>query len=187
MVRFAGNHTGADDQGEPVSTADANVPRADKQASELASEQEARLDAWLALTGQVPAPAAPVELPLLTGSMVPAIPVGASLRITMSPTAPCRVGDVIVFLQDNRLIAHRILLVLRAGPWSWLLEKGDANPLGRWRRDADVRGRVVGFCVAGQPPQDDPTDSTLASTGLRRHIKQWLFTLGGRRAANLNE
>lgn len=167
-----------------------NVPPADQPAAEPvtapAPGQEARLDAWLALTGQIPTPDAPVELPLLSGSMAPAIPVGAVLRIATSPE-PCQAGDVVVFRQGERLIAHRILLVLRAGPWSWLLEKGDANRLGHWRQDADVRGRVVGFRSAGQPPQDDPTDSALASAGLRRHIWRWLFTLGGRRVADPSE
>ena len=179
MARIPGGRAWGDKLGDPVSATDANSSRLTKQ--------EARLDAWLALTGQTPASSATVELPLLTGSMVPAIPVGAVLRINLSPAALCQPGDVAVFLDGKRLIAHRILLALRAGPWSWLLEKGDANRLGRWRRDAEVRGKVVGFSVVDQPDQDDPADSALASCSLRRHIKHWLFTLGGRRVANPSE
>ncbi len=152
-----------------------------------ATAQENRFDAWLVLTGKMPAPAGPVELSMLSGSMAPAIPIGALLRSVAGPHRACRVGDVAIFLVDDKLIAHRILLVLRAGPWDWVLEKGDTNHLGRWRRGASVRGRVVGFVVGEQPPQGDPTDAGLASSGLRRHIRHWLLTLGGRRGPATNE
>lgn len=145
--------------------------------------QEARLDAWLALTGQIPAPDEPVVLPLLSGSMLPAIPVGSHLRIDVAPGTPCQVGEVAVFLDGERLVAHRVLLVLRAGPWNWLLEKGDANDLGRWRRGREIRGRVVGFSRGNESPAGDPTDRAGASRSLRRHLRQWLKTLGGLRPA----
>ena len=146
---------------------------------DVSNNQEKRLDAWLALTGQIAAPAGPVELPLLTGSMVPAIPVDATLRIAAATGADCRPGDVAVFLAEERLLAHRVLLVLRAGPWHWLLEKGDANTLGRWRRGDAVRGRVLGFTDPDDTVRGDPADPALASLGLRRHLVRLLRTLGG--------
>ncbi len=143
-----------------------------------------RLDAWLALTGQIPAPPDPVELPLLTGSMCPAIPVEALLKIDVASARTCHAGDVVVFLdnqEEHRLVAHRVLLVLRAGPWRWLLEKGDANHHAKWRHETSVKGRVIGFTVAGQPPYLDPCDPVTASSGLRQLIRRWLSSLGGLR------
>ncbi len=149
----------------------------------MSNEQEKRLDAWLALTGQIAAPAEPVQLPLLTGSMVPAIPVGATLHIVSATAAKCHAGDVVIFVEDERLLAHRVLLVLRAGPWHWLLEKGDANALGKWRCADTVRGRVIGFELADEPSRGDPANPALASQGLRQHLKQFIKTLGGQRPA----
>jgi hypothetical protein len=155
-------------------------PRQPRQET-LRHEQEKRLDAWLALTGQTATPTEPVELPLLTGSMLPKIPVGAVLRIGAAPATDCRAGDVVIFLEGDRLLAHRVLLVVKVGPWHWLLEKGDGNATGQWRRHNTVRGRVLGFAVDGQPDQEDPADPDLASSGLRQHLVQYCKTLGGLR------
>ncbi len=149
----------------------------------MTASRENQLDAWLALTGQTATAPASVTLPMLTGSMAPAIPVGARLEILVRPDRKCRAGDVVVFQEGDKLIAHRILLVLPLGRRRCLLEKGDANPLGRWRRETAVRGRVVGFTTAAGSTTTDPADSNLARRGLRRHLRQWLVTLGGLRAA----
>lgn len=113
--------------------------------------------------------------------MAPAIPVGALLKITVAPAAPCRTGDVVVFLDHDRLIAHRVLLVLRAGRWRWLLEKGDANAAGKWRHEDSVRGQVLSFHLPDQSAVSTPGDATLASAGLRRHIIHWFTSCGGLR------
>lgn len=145
-----------------------------------------RLDAWLALTGQLPAPDEPVELPMLSGSMTPAIPVGAVMQILVQSTAKYRVGDVVVFLEGDKLTAHRILLAWQTGPWPWIFEKGDANNQGHWRRPSDIRGRVVSFLTDDQYSGDqnkvDPASPTLASSSLRRALRHWLSTCGGLRA-----
>ena len=114
--------------------------------------------------------------------MAPAIPIGALLSIAVAPQISCRVGDVVVFLEGDRLIAHRVLLVLRAGSWCWLLEKGDANPIGQWRHASSVRGRAMSFTAPEQPAVTNLTDPVLASSGLRRHLIHWLTSLGGLRA-----
>jgi hypothetical protein len=158
------------------------TPTHQLRQDDVSNNQEKRLDAWLALTGQIAAPAGPVDLPLLTGSMVPAIPVGATLRIAAATGADCQPGDVAVFLAEERLLAHRVLLVLQAGPWHWLLEKGDANALGQWRRADTVRGRVLGFAIADESVHGDPADPALASGSLRRHLIHYCKTLGGLRA-----
>ena len=142
--------------------------------------QDDRFDAWLALTGQVPAPDQPVDLPMLSGSMVPAIPVGAILQILVQTAAKHRVGDVVIFLEADKLTAHRILLAWSIGPWPWIFEKGDANDKGRWRRPTDICGRVVGLVTDGQS-QANPTNAALASSSLRGAIWHWLRIWGGLR------
>ncbi len=149
----------------------------------MRNDQEKLLDAWLALTGQSAAPSGPVELPLLTGSMLPSLPVGAILRIATSDGSRCRPGEVLIFQDGDRLLAHRVLLVLQAGPWRWVLEKGDSNALGKWRPIHTVRGRVMGFNLPDGTPQASPANPVLASASLRGHLVQMIKNLGGVRAA----
>jgi hypothetical protein len=148
------------------------------------NQREEQLDAWLALTGQVPAPVGPVILPMLSGSMAPAIPIGAQLQIVVQTATGCQAGDVAVFLDGDKLTAHRILWAGQVGPWTWLLEKGDANPAGRWRRQKDIRGRVIGYLAEDQSWLN-PSDPTLASQGLRAHWRHWLKTCSGLKSKNL--
>ncbi len=114
--------------------------------------------------------------------MAPAIPVGALLSIRVAPGADCHTGDVVIFLDRGRLIAHRIVLELRFGGWHWLLEKGDANPGGTWRQKKTVRGSVLGFTLPDQPMTVDLADPALAARSLRQHCKYWIKSLGGLRA-----
>ena len=105
-------------------------------------DREERLDAWLALTGQTPAPPGPVRLPMLTGSMLPDIPVGAVLEVEKASGDHCRPGDVVVYRLDNRLVAHRILWRLALGGRRLFFEKGDTNERGGWIRGAQICGLV---------------------------------------------
>ena len=101
-------------------------------------DRERMLDVWLGLTGQAPLPPGPLVLPVLSGSMRPTIPLGSRIRIKPAQGAACRVGDVIVYLDGTRLVAHRVLW--RAG--SWIYEKGDANPFGNWLPKREIKGVV---------------------------------------------
>lgn len=101
------------------------------------------LDGWLALTGSPDLFTDPVRLPMFTGSMAPRIPIGCELVIAPADRRPWGRGDVVVFLRDELLIAHRVLLILGRGPGSWLLEKGDRNVGAGWIRRREVRGLVV--------------------------------------------
>jgi hypothetical protein len=141
------------------------------------------LTAWLALTAQTPPPQTPVVLPMLTGSMRPTLPVGSRLLIAAGSNAGLQPGAVVVFRDGERLVAHRVLLVLHAGPWSCLLEKGDANAWARWRRSGAVCGRVIGLTLSDGTELGDPADPVAASNGLRCHLRSWLLKLVGRRAA----
>lgn len=143
------------------------MPNADTAA------RQQLLDAWLVLTGQAAAPDGPVELPMLTGSMAPAIPVGARLRIRAGAPAEVRAGDVLVFRVGERLVAHRAVLVLGSGPRQVVLEKGDANTGANWRPLEAVCGRVCGFTAPDGTDGDDPAAPALASASLRRYLMDW--------------
>jgi hypothetical protein len=82
-------------------------------------------------------------LPVLSGSMRPDIPVGATLGISTTARAAPRDGDVIVFRQGDALVAHRRLWAVTAGPLALIYQKGDASPRGGWIDRKAVVGRVV--------------------------------------------
>ncbi len=88
--------------------------------------RERALDIWLGLSGQAPLPEGPLVLPILSGSMRPSIALGSKILIAPADYSTCRLGDVVVYLEGDRLIAHRLLWTL--GPFHF--HKGDANPNG---------------------------------------------------------
>jgi hypothetical protein len=99
--------------------------------------------AWEDLRLERLEPGEVVSLPVLSGSMRPDIAVGSEIRVRRATWRECARGDVIVFDDASRLVAHRLLLKLRVrGKWC-VLQKGDLNSLGQWI-DA---GRVVGLVV----------------------------------------
>ena len=150
---------------EPGSTADA------ADSGPLA----AQFDAWLVLTGRSPAPAGPVRLPMLSGSMSPALPRGCLLEIDPRDPHGFAPGDVVVMAVDGRLVAHRALLRLRWRGQPTLLEMGDANPRGAWRPAGLVVGRVVGAVTAEGTPLPAPTSRARARRGLLRYMRGLLL------------
>lgn len=91
----------------------------------------------------------PVQLPLLTGSMVPTLYPGDCLEVVPCSGTQVHNGDVAVFLRDGRLTAHRVLFVWGWGG-RWLVEKGDLNPDGSVIPASWVVGRVRGFARGGR-------------------------------------
>jgi hypothetical protein len=151
-----------------------------------AARLAAQFDAWLVLTGQsptrtgqAPAPDGPVHLPMLSGSMSPALPPGCTLEIDPRDPAGFLPGEVVVMALDDRLVAHRAVL-----RWRWrgqvsLLEMGDANPRGAWRPARVVVGRVVRVTTAAGMPLPAPTSRALALRGLLRHVRGLLRPAAG--------
>lgn len=133
--------------------------------------REAKLDAWLDLALDQPGTDGPIHLPMLTGSMVPDIPVGAWIEIEKIPGPDCRVGDVVVFRRDEKLIAHRLLWRLGWGA-SLFLEKGDANSHGGWIKASQIRGRVVAVQIDESwiPWPGNPRLARAGLLSLARHI-----------------
>jgi hypothetical protein len=160
---------------EPESTTDgafaadafSDGPGADKLA--------AQFDAWLVLTGQSPAPAGLVHLPMLSGSMSPALPRGSTLEIDPRDPHGFAPGEVVVLALDGRLVAHRVLLRVRWRGQVRLLEMGDANPRGDWRPAHLVVGRVVRATTSEGVPLPAPTSRGRARRGLLRHLRGLLL------------
>jgi len=106
------------------------------------SRADQAADQWRLLRGEVPA-GETVRLTVRSGSMLPAIPVGAELEIAPVEGRLCRVGDVVVFRQGDRLVAHRLLFGWGEGAGAWFLQRGDGvSPLGAIRART-ILGRVV--------------------------------------------
>jgi hypothetical protein len=134
------------------------------------TERQKLLDAWWKLTGREDF-AGTVRLPVLTGSMAPSIPVGSEVAIASARGCSFGIGDVVVFLKDDRLVAHRLLLCLGTGPGALCYEKGDLNAGGGWIRRRDVLGVVVDRT----PPAGAPAPAPLSPSGIvLRSLRQGL-------------
>ena len=92
-------------------------------------------------------------LPVLSGSMEPAIPTGSLLVIRRQAPGSYRVGDAVAFrvpFRGNFLVAHRLtsLRISAEGVWT-ATTKGDANSNGdAWQISL---GNIEGKAVAAIP------------------------------------
>ena len=133
--------------------------------------RERALDIWLGLSGQAPLPEGPLVLPILSGSMRPSIALGSKILIAPADYSTCRLGDVVVYLEGDRLIAHRLLWTL--GPFHF--HKGDANPNGHWINCKMVRGIVREVLpaedVAAAFPGVDPFSVAAAQNSRRQYLR----------------
>lgn len=110
---------------------------------------------WSLMKGTL-APGETAVLTIQSGSMIPMLPVGA--RITIEPTSGdlCAVGDIVVFRQQSRLVAHRLLFGWGHEPGGWFLQRGDGvSPLGFVRARA-----ILGKVIAVEPSQGKFLDLT---------------------------
>lgn len=70
--------------------------------------------------------------PIMSGSMMPFLCPGGRVIVECVPADKCHLGDIIVFQDPGRLIAHRVLLRLRLGKRIYLYQKGDSAGVGYW-------------------------------------------------------
>ncbi len=107
----------------------------------------------LAALGALALTAGPRVLPyqtyhVVSGSMAPAIPVGAVVVLHPAAAADLAVGDIITFARPERpgeFVTHRIAAIEGGAADRAFVTKGDANPLpDTWR----VRGAGQGWRVA---------------------------------------
>lgn len=146
-----------------------------KTVNEDRDSRERALDIWLGLTGQAPLPEGPLVMPILSGSMHPTIPLGAKILITPADYSSCQLGDVVIYLEDDRLIAHRLLWSLG----SFHFHKGDANPLGNWIHRKMVRGIVKEVLpaedIAGAFPGVNPFSEVAAQKSRQQYLRNILL------------
>jgi hypothetical protein len=79
---------------------------------------------------------------VLGGSMGPLLENGDTVLITLCSAEEIREGDLAVFGEFGRLLAHRILKRSASPRGTLFLEKGDGTPWGRWLGPEKLRGRV---------------------------------------------
>lgn len=83
-----------------------------------------------------------VELPVLTGSMMPILIPGKNIRIEYTTWRNVRQGDIIVFRDNGNLTAHRLLLRIFIYGRGILYQKGDTNRFGNWIKQDQIVGVV---------------------------------------------
>jgi hypothetical protein len=134
--------------------------------------REEFLDTWLALTGNGPSVDHPLLLPVLSGSMLPEIPMDAVIHIQTTDAGHCHPGDVIVYREGDRLVVHRLLMRLGLGSPAIFYEKGDANAKGGWIRARRIRGLVIAIDFQdGTGPKPLVSSPGLARSSMIRDIR----------------
>jgi len=91
-----------------------------------------------------------VEMPMLSGSMLPLLPTEAVVTITRLDWQECQPGMIGVFNIGGTLVAHRILLAWLSGPWGVCFQKGDNNAQGHWTTSKRIVGIVTGVRYCGE-------------------------------------
>lgn len=136
------------------------------------SDNRSRGASWLdLLIGQGP-PGREHELPVLSGSMAPTIPAGSTLVVRAASWRESRDGEVVVFRDEQSLVAHRRLLALPYLVGAFILQKGDANATACW---IDAK-RIVGIAASVRLPDgqmlelDTPVHATAARQQARRQL-----------------
>jgi hypothetical protein len=80
--------------------------------------------------------------PVKGGSMEPFLREGDEVTWYLAMPQEIRVGDLVTLLRGGGLIVHRALRVRRRQGRLEVLEKGDAQRIGRWVDGKEVIGRV---------------------------------------------
>jgi hypothetical protein len=111
----------------------------------------AQAAAWLDLLGGAGSSRQIVALPVLSGSMAPAVPPGATLEVVAAAWHTTRDGDIVIVRDGVALVAHRRLLGGRIGGRGAVYQKGDANLTGRWEPGERIVGVASGSI--SPPPQ----------------------------------
>jgi signal peptidase I len=81
-------------------------------------------------------------LPLLSGSMSPALLPGDMLVMHPLCGKRAHVGDILVFREGFKLVAHRLIFAFRLFSIALYVEKGDANPMPTFIHSRQIVGRV---------------------------------------------
>ncbi len=83
-----------------------------------------------------------IELPVLSGSMMPQIIPGKVIRIKCIKKPDLRIGDIIVFREGKEITSHRLIAKISLRNVTFLYQKGDTNRYGKWIKKQKVVGIV---------------------------------------------
>ena len=85
-----------------------------------------------------------VRLPVLnSGSMLPYVVPEGTIEIKCIPWRKSQKGDIIVYKEGRRLVAHRQLFRIFLRKRCFVFQKGDADTFGKWTCAERVIGIVV--------------------------------------------
>jgi hypothetical protein len=121
-------------------------------------------DQWRLVRRQV-RPGERVALTMRSGSMAPLLPVGSRIEVVATDGQDCRVGDIVVYAEGERLVAHRLLLRWPWGAEQRFLQRGDGVSPAGVLPAAAILGRVVAVAT-----DDGRHDLTAADA--RRQARQ---------------
>jgi len=126
-------------------------------------------------------PEGPLMMPILSGSMRPIIPLDSKIIISPCDASDCRVGDVAVYLEGDKLVAHRILWFFGGRNRGWFFAKGDANPHGRISSCRHIKGRVIEVHLPEETADDkivrDPFSLSAAQQSRHHQIRNIVLAL----------
>jgi hypothetical protein len=133
-----------------------------------------------------------IALPVLSGSMADALLPGDMLTVRPLAGAKARVGDIVVFRDGGKLVAHRLIFAFRLFGFALLAEKGDANRQVSILRPKAIVGRVEaarreGILVLEMTAATKKQGRRLAVRSLLWHLllefpKDVIKTIAGRHA-----
>jgi signal peptidase I len=81
-------------------------------------------------------------LPLLSGSMAFTLLPGDMLTVRPMNGGKAHLGDIVVFREGRKLVAHRLIFVFRISSFELLIQKGDANKTATVIRPSMIVGKV---------------------------------------------
>ena len=119
--------------------------------------------AWLDLLAGTATPGQTIELPVLSGSMAPVVPLGATLLVVTASWRETCDGDIVILREGTTLVAHRRLLGGNIAGQSVVYQKGDTNATGRWIDGEQIVGLATGVRTADGARTDLTTAASRTS------------------------
>lgn len=101
------------------------------------------VSAWLDLITGVYKDGEIIELPVLTGSMMPLLVPGKKIKIICMFHPKINIGDIVIFKEGNKLNSHRVILKILLFNRLFLYQMGDLNRFGNWINSDKVVGKVI--------------------------------------------
>jgi hypothetical protein len=100
------------------------------------------LSVWLNLLDGTFSDEEIIELPVLTGSMMPLIIPGKKIRIKCFKEPVVSIGDIIVYREGKEITSHRLIAKIPLFKKTYLYQKGDSVRFGCWINKEQVVGVV---------------------------------------------